>query len=266
MKQVILVLVIFLIYTEVRAQVKEGRLIYERTQQLQIQLSGEDQAMQNMIPKERKDRFELLFANNQAVWQSTGEEGDNGDMVWNNGGAQIRMIVPGSNDIIYNDFNRQLKVEQREVMTKTFVIQDSIRRMDWKLGAETKTILGHTCRKATTKRIQQNYRVNMDNGEMKRVQVTDTLQVVAWFTDAFALPGGPEQYQGQLPGTILELDVNNGRTRFVAQEFTPKIDVREIKEPKGKKITPEEFAKEREKMFKEMEKNSGGNFNIRTGN
>jgi hypothetical protein len=68
-----------------------------------------------------------------------------------------------------------------------------------------------------------------------------------------------------LPGTILEIDVNNGRTLFLAKEFDPKGDLKQIKEPKGKKITPEEFKVEREKMMQEMQKNNGGMVNIRTG-
>jgi GLPGLI family protein len=66
-------------------------------------------------------------------------------------------------------------------------------------------------------------------------------------------------YQGQLPGTILEIDVNNGRNIFKAVEISPKVDVAKIKEPtKGKKATPEEFAKEREKLMQEMMQNGGG--------
>jgi GLPGLI family protein len=62
-----------------------------------------------------------------------------------------------------------------------------------------------------------------------------------------------------LPGTILEIDINNGRNTFKAIEISPKVDVAKIKEPsKGKKVTAEEFAKEREKLMQEMMQNGGG--------
>lgn len=248
------------------AQVKEGKIVYEKTTQLQIQLAGQDQAMQSMIPKERKDRFEWIFGNNQSIWKAVEElDSDGGNMSWSNGGAEVRIVMPGSNDIIFTDLDKQQKVEQRELMTKTFVVQDSIRRMPWKLGEETKTILGYTCRKATTQKTQQVFRMTMDNGNMERKEVTDTMNIVAWFTDGIPFSGGPDIYAGQLPGTILEIDVNNGRSRFIAQSFDPKGDVKQIKEPKGKKITPEEFKVEREKMMQEMQKNNGGSFNIRSG-
>ncbi len=245
------------------AQMKQGRIVYERKTKLQIQI--QDPAFQNMVPKERTDKFELLFDNNKTLWRNT-DEGQDEEMNFDNGsGAQIRIVTPGSNDVLYSDLGASRKVEQREVMTKQFTIEDSIRRMNWKLGSETKLILGYTCRLATTTRTQKSMRMNMDNGEMKREEILDTLNITAWFTDAIPVAAGPENYQGQLPGTILELDVNNGRSKFTAVELSPKMDPKEIKEPKGKKISQEEFTKERDKMFKEMNENGGGNFNIRRG-
>ena len=231
---------------------------------MNIQVS--DPAFANMLPPERKDKFELHFADNKTLWRHV-EEGQDEEINMDDGsGAQIRLVMPGNNDMVYSDINSKRKVEQRELFTKTFVIEDSIRSFNWKIGQETKTLLGYNCRKATSQRTQQSTRVNMDNGVMKREQVTDTLEVTAWFTDGIPVFAGPDNYQGQLPGTILELDVNNGRSKYTALSVTPDAEVKSIKEPKGKKITPQEFAAEREKMMQEMEKNNGGgNFNIRVG-
>jgi GLPGLI family protein len=246
-----------------RAQMKQGRIVYERKVQLKVQVS--DPAFQNLIPNERKDQFELLFDNTKTLWRIA-NDGQDEEMNFDNGsGAQIKIVTPGSNDVLYSDLAASRKVEQKEVMTKQFTVEDSIRRMNWKLGSETKNIMGYTCKMATTSKTQKSQRVNMNNGEMKTEEVTDTLNIVAWFTDAITLGAGPESYQGQLPGTILELDVNNGRNKYTAVEISPKMDPKEIKEPKGKKITQEQFVKERDKLFKEMNENGGGNFNIRRG-
>lgn len=84
----------------------------------------------------------------------------------------------------------------------------------------------------------------------------DTSLVIVWFTPAVPVPAGPD-YAGQLPGLILEIDVN-GNTTYKAIEVSQKADVASIKEPrKGKKVTAEEFAKEREKMMEEMQRNGG---------
>jgi GLPGLI family protein len=256
-------MLVLMISSAVSAQMKQGRIVYERKTKLQIQV--QDPAFQNMVPRERTDKFELLFDNNKTLWRNA-DEGQDDEMNFDNGsGAQIRIVTPGNNDVLFSDLAASRKVEQREVMAKQFTIEDSIRRMNWKLGSETKEILGFKCRVATTTRTQKSMRMNVDNGEMKREEVQDTLHITAWFTDAIPMAAGPESYQGQLPGTILALDVNQGRNTFIAVELSPKMDPKEIKEPKGKKISQEEFTRERDKMFKEMQQNGGGNFNIRVG-
>jgi GLPGLI family protein len=242
------------------AQVKEGKILYERTMQMQIRINDDNPAMQNMIPKERKDKFELFFTEGKSLWQPVEDDGQSDETAFGDGGG-MRMVfrMPGSNDIIFHNVTDSKKVEQRELAEKNYIITDSIRKLNWKVTGETKTILGHNCMKATSQRMQESFRMTMDNGEAKREKVMDTLNIVAWFTNEIPGSFGPEMYQGQLPGTILEIDVNNGRNSFKAIEISPKVDVAKIKEPsKGKKATPEEFAKEREKMMQEMMQNGGG--------
>lgn len=265
----ILIAVAMLIAIPSLAQVKEGRILYERTVQLQIRLNDENPAFQNMIPKERKDKFELLFTEGKSLWQALEDENQGDDMNFSDGGgARIMIRVPGSDDITFHNVAEGKKVEQRELGGKNYIIADSIKKLSWKVAGETKQILGYNCMKATTQRTQESMRMNMDNGKMTREKVIDTSNIVAWFTNEIPGSFGPEMYQGQLPGTILEIDVNNGRNSYKAVQVTPKVDVAKIKEPsKGKKATAEEFAKEREKLLQEMQQNGGGpggmRFNIR---
>ena len=242
------------------AQVKEGKILYERTMQMQIRISDENPAFQNMIPRERKDKFELLFTLGKSLWQPVEDDGQGDETTFGEGNG-MRMVIrmPGTDDITFHNIAESKKVEQRELGGKSYIIADSIRKMSWKVAGETKVILGHNCMKATTQRMQESFRMTMDNGEAKRERVMDTLNIVAWFTNEIPGSFGPEMYQGQLPGTILEIDVNNGRNSFKAIEISPKLDVAKVKEPsKGKKSTAEEFAKEREKLMQDMMKNGGG--------
>jgi GLPGLI family protein len=264
MKQVFLLISFIQATLFLTAQITQGRIVYERKSQLQIRVN--DSEFQNMIPPERKDKFELLFSGNRTLWRPTEDESQEPEMHFDNGsGAQIKIIVPGSNDVTYTDLSDYRKVDLKEVLSKQFIVEDSVHRLNWKIGNETKKILGYDCRMATTQRIQPSTRINMDNGEMKKEEVMDTANVVAWFTNGIQIFGGPDTYQGQLPGTILEVDINNGRSHFIALEVSTKVDTKEIKEPKGKKITQQEFTKERDKLFQEMQKNGGGNFNIKVG-
>ena len=67
------------------------------------------------------------------------------------------------------------------------------------------------------------------------------------------------EFQGQLPGAILEMDISNGKQTFTATNISDKADLALIKEPTGKKhYTPAEYKKEVNKMMDEMQQNMGG--------
>jgi GLPGLI family protein len=90
---------------------------------------------------------------------------------------------------------------------------------------------------------------------MKRTQMADTTTITAWFTPEVPVAAAPE-LSGQLPGLILELELNRGRVLYKAVEISPKVNAAAIKEPKGgKAITAPEFAQERNKVFEEMRRN-----------
>ena len=243
-----------------QAQTKEGKVIYERTMQLNIRLGGnlppELQAQMDKMPKSRTDQFELLFTPEHSLYQYLpSATDDGGNQSFSGGGAFVQIRGAGANETTYIDFAKAERTDQREVMDKSFVIADTLARLQWKLSEETKTILNFTARKATATTINQRPRTTMENGQMKREMIADTAKVVAWYTTQVPVPAGPN-YAGQLPGLILELDVNNGQNITKAIEFSPKVNTAKIKAPNdGKKLTAAEFSKEREKIMEEMQKN-----------
>ena len=189
------------------------------------------------------------------------DEEDNNDEVSGNR-IQIKLMTPGQNDVVFYDFTNAKKTEQREMMERKFIVADSIHKLDWKLSGETQTLLGHVCQKATAQRVGKHNQMTMDNRKMERKEIADTSNIVAWFTTDIPVPAGPE-VQGQLPGLILTLDVNNGRMIYNAIEISAKADVATIKEPtKGKKITPDEYVKETAKMMEEIQKNNHGELKV----
>jgi GLPGLI family protein len=233
---------------------------------MQFSFSGMGHGIEQQMPKTRTDKFELNFGNNQSLWKQAEKEGvDDGGSFTSSGGAQIRMVVGGNDDVLYNNFDTKKKVEKRELFDKTFIIDDSISSLKWKMTGETKTILDMPCMKAVATRTSKRTQVNMDNGKMSRTEIEDTSNIVAWFTSSIPVSAGPAEYQGQLPGLILEMDIKDGTQIFKAVSISEKTDLEEIKEPKGKKrYTAEEYKKEREKMMEEMNKNNqGGNRIIR---
>lgn len=260
MNKIILGVLAMTTLTNLQAQQKEGKVIYQRTTQMQMRIN--DGAGEREMPRARTDKFEMDFANGQLIVRAMEEEMPEENP--GGGGMMIRTFGGGVDDVTFCDLGAARKVEQREFFDKKFLITDSIRRGNWKLNEETKTILNHLCRKATSQRIGKRMTMSLDNGKMERKEIDDTSTLVAWFTTDIPVAAGPE-VQGQLPGLILELETNNGRSVYKALELSPKADVAAIKEPvKGKKVTPDEFAKERNKLFEEMQRNNqGGNFRIR---
>jgi GLPGLI family protein len=259
MKKILTAICAILSVMLVTAQQKEGKVTYSRTVQMQISFAGMNDEMQRMIPKSRTDMYELNFGNNQSLWKAA-EQDQEDNFGSEGGGLQIRTIVAGANDVLYNNFETGIKVEQRELMDKKFIVDDSIRPLKWKMTGETKTILNHNCMKATATQISQRMQMNMDNGKMERKEITDTSAIIAWFASDIPVPAGPAEFQGQLPGLVLEMDISNGRQVYKATELAPKADLSIIKEPTGKKhYTPAEFRQEREKMMEEMQRNNGGN-------
>lgn len=252
---------------------KEGKVIYERVMKMDMNrfairgsnMPPEVQAQLDKMPKSRTDQFELMFTPQHSIYQYLPNAADDGGTnTISGGGVVMQMRMPGVNDVSYMNFANGTRSEQREIMEKNYVVVDTPARLQWKLSDETKPILNFIARKATATTVNQVPRMSMENGEMKREMRSDTARIVAWYTTDVPVPAGPN-YAGQLPGLILELDLNNGQTVTRAIEFTPKVPANKIKEPRdGKKLSSAEFALERDKIMEEMRKNmpSGTRFRM----
>jgi GLPGLI family protein len=238
---------------------------------MRISFAGMSDEIARNIPRTRTDKIQVSFANNQSVRttlpaEESDEQAFNSTVSDGSGNVRsIRMIAAGADDILFTDLANGTTVEQREFGAKKYIIADSVKKLSWKLTGETKTILGYACQQAVAQRIATRPQITMMNGEMKTEQVTDTSAISAWIATTVPVAAGPE-FQGQLPGLVLALDINNGRTVYRAVELSPKVDVAAIKEPKnGKKVTNKEFEKEREEVMKNMQRNNGGRNMIRIG-
>jgi GLPGLI family protein len=262
MKKILIATGLVLSLTQLQAQQKQGTVSYERVSQMRARFNIN--GVENDMPQTRKDNFVLTFGNNTSLWKAIEQENED-DHTAGGEGVQIRMVVAGSNDVLYNNFETGKKVEKRELFDKTFIVDDSIRSLKWKMTGETKTIFNFTCMKATATSIVKRTMMTMNDGKTERKEIEDTSNIIAWFTTSIPISAGPGEYQGQLPGLILEMDIKNGTQTYKATGFSEKADLASIKEPTGKKhYTPEEFKKERDKMMKEMqENNQGGNRQIR---
>lgn len=183
-------------------QSAEGVIDYQLKVNMHRNIPKENEGIKAMIPEFRISQFQLFFTPDESLFKPLEE--DNDEEVSDNNGAQIRMRMPQNE--VYIKPSEQKIVEQREFLDKKYLVNDTLKAAGWKLGAETKTILGYECRRAI-------------KADTARKQTT-----VAWYTDKLRPSLGPDRFSS-LPGAVLELDINDGERSFTAK----KIDLRSLK-------------------------------------
>jgi len=252
----------------IKAQLKEGTIFYERKQNMHRNLPNEQ--MKAMMPEFRTSEHMLLFVNNTSLYKKSPVDELPQATPMGNGGGPIVMRMSGgpSDDIIYKDFNTEEKITGKNFLNNEFLIVDTVKKKNWKLTDETKKILGYTCRKATTTILQSGGRMmiatfstNNSSDTTKKSSGSEIkakeVEVVAWFCEQIIVPSGPEDYSN-LPGAILEIDIDNGGTTFTAIEIKKKLEKGEFVIPtKGKKVSQKEFEAESKILLEEMQKGGG---------
>ncbi len=189
MKKIFITFSMGLALISVKGQQKQGRVVYERTVQMQLRMMGGGE--EQMLPRSRTDKLEVLFANDQSLRRSLPEDMPDALVEEASGGRRVQMMVAGANDVSYADFAASRIVELRELGTKNYIVADSIRKLNWKLTGESRNILGYPCQQAVTQRVGKRMSAGMENGQLKNVEVADTMQITAWFTLAVPVPAGP---------------------------------------------------------------------------
>ena len=103
-------------------------------------------------------------------------------------------------NVWYNDFNSNTRVNQKFVFDQTYILADSLMKLDWKLMPnETREIAGFICRKA-------------------QAVIFDSVYVFAFYTDEITVSGGPMGIHG-LPGMILGITIPRMFTSWIATKL-----------------------------------------------
>lgn len=270
MKKVFFLIVAVVSFGTIKAQVKQGTIMYERKVNAHRSITNEQ--MKAMIPEFRISKHLLIFSDSISLYKMI-PENDAPDPFASGagaGGGGMRMSFSfntGSDaGELYKNFTQSKSVLSSELAGKNYLISDSIKQQPWKLINETKQILGYTCLKATRKVTMPPQQTRMmviggPGGNTSRDTTTPVgreIEVVAWYAQDIISPVGPESY-GQLPGVILQLDIDNAATVYNALEIKKEVDQKMLKEPKkGKSVTSAEFNKLRMDMMQQQFQNGGG--------
>jgi GLPGLI family protein len=138
-------------------------------------------------------------------------------------------------NIVYTDFQKNTSISQKPIFEETFLIEDSLLKIKWKITPDTRTIAGFECRKAIG-------------------ILFDTVAVFAFYTDELMISGGPEGIHG-LPGMILGM----GIPRLHATWFATKVQVVDVPtsqiqpQKKGKKSNRQGMLQSLDKAMKDWD-------------
>jgi GLPGLI family protein len=136
-------------------------------------------------------------------------------------------------NVVYTDFTTGKTISQKPVFEETFLVEDSILKIKWKITPDIRNIAGYECRKA----------IGLLN---------DSITLFAFYTDEIMISGGPEGIHG-LPGMILGV----GIPRLHSTWFATKVEVLDINmksvvpATKGKKVTRATMVNALDKVLKQ---------------
>jgi len=145
----------------------------------------------------------------------------------------------GDKNIVYTNFQQQKTIAQKPVFEETFLMEDSLLKIKWKITGDLRTIAGFECRKAVG-------------------LINDSITVFAFYTDEILVNGGPEGVHG-LPGMILGM----GIPRLHVTWFATKVEILDpgklniAPATRGKKVTRASMSGQLEKVLKDWGKYGG---------
>lgn len=198
-----------------------GSVIYEQINKLNIKLEGEAAELAHALPSESRSEKILRFDENESLYENH-VAGDLEENLETEQGGAVTIKMEEPDNKVYTDLDQKKQIQQKEFMSRFFIIESELEKGRWKLTGEQKMILDYPCQEAICEK----------DGEVAR----------AWFTPVIAVPSGPEDYV-DLPGLVLAVDVNQGEHVINATSVNlEKIDKHLLKKPaKGKKVSSEEF-------------------------
>ncbi len=232
-----------LLATAAFAQVQSGKITYEETVKMDVQLEGDAVRFADMLPKEQHFRKVLYFGPEASLYlPETEKKKAEEETAAADGNVRMRIRMDVPQDKIYTDLKNARTVEQRDFMGRKFLVSGETTKGAWKLTGRQKAVLEYPCQEAV------------------RINEKDT--VTAWFTTGIPVSSGPAGWTG-LPGMILEADLN-GRLLIRAVTVAPgDVEGKLLVQPKeGKKVSKQEYKAIVDAKRKEMQEQFGGNGNV----
>lgn len=222
----------------------QGSVTYEEVMKFNIQLDNMTPEMQELLPKENRSHTILYFDENASRYENL-KESEDAIMDHESEGGMMKVVISQPENIVFRDLKKNVITEQKEFMSRTFLVEQMIPKDEWRLTGAQKEILDYPCQEA----------VKFGGDSLVRV----------WFTPAIQVSSGPAEY-ANLPGLVLAVEANKGdRTITATAVNLDVIEPKMLQKPKkGKKVSQEEFLSIVNEKNKEMGTEGGGKTMIMT--
>jgi len=203
--------------------ITSGKIEFERkTNVYRLYFSDmENNSFMEMIkkntPQFKIDYFDLIFTEEKSLYRP----GRDADVPKK---SSFFGSSTATDNVVYKDLKNETSTSNKQVYESKFLLTDSLRRIDWKMLDETRTIAGFECRKAVGR-------------------ICDSVVIVAFYTDEIIPSSGPESFSG-LPGMILEIAIPRLYTTWVAtklQLIEPSDEKNIVAPTKGKKANQKQM-------------------------
>ena len=175
--------------------IAKGKIEFERKINIHKQFEGDGdwvEEIKKTIPQYNTTYFNYFFEGDKSVYKPGRENPDNrSGMDWGMG--------PAKENLIFSDYQTQRFAGQKQVFETLYLVEDSLRKINWKYTTDMRKIAGFNCRKATG-------------------IIMDSVFVFAFFTEEIMIPGGPEGFSG-LPGMILGVAIPRIHTTWFATKL-----------------------------------------------
>ncbi|ADY29565.1 GLPGLI family protein [Cellulophaga lytica] len=222
------------------SQIKEGVIVYKIDMNKQQAVLDKEKSsigiqkyeyLSNVFKASKELEFNLSFNSKYSLFNPL----DNLDVGKTNYFKGLALIMSSSKGKYYTSLSQKKQI----IETRRKINFDlPIEKGNWKLTKETKKIGDFLCYKATFLKTTKN----------------GNKTIIAWYSPAIPFAYGPNNYVGQLPGLILEL--NDIMATYKAKEIklNPKKPV-DIKWPQNiKTMSKDEYKKAGDEYYNKLKK------------
>ncbi len=242
----------------------QGEATYQtsmKMKNMQFKMEGMTPQMEEQIKaqmqKQAQKEYTLKFNLTESVWKEVESLEGGGPAAASGAGGNVVIRIGGSgtNGSLYKNTADQRVLEETELFSKPFLIDDELETREWELTDESKQIGNYSAYKAIYSTVRERKTMTFGDGEEGEMKtISDTVRVEAWYTPEIPVSQGPDDYWG-LPGLILEVKSGNMTYLCTKVVLNPEGGVN-IKVPsKGKRVNREELSAIREEKTQEMMKN-----------